>query len=47
VPYHALGEAHRRLTAQLVPDSAYHRANYDGLPGLAYRLAKSTMVRGA
>ncbi len=47
VPYHALGEAHRRLTAQLTPDSAYHRASYDGLPGLAYRLAKSTMVRGA
>ncbi len=47
VPYHALGEAHRRLTAQLTPDSAYHKANYGGLPGLAYRLAKSTMVRGA
>ena len=45
VPYHALGEAHRRLSAQLAPDSAYHRASYDGLPGLAYRLAKSTMVR--
>ena len=47
VPYHALGEAHRRLTAQLTPDSAYHKANYGGLPGLTYRLAKSTMVRGA
>lgn len=47
VPYHALGEAHRRLSAQLEVDSAYHRANYGGLPGLAYRLAKSTMSRGA
>jgi fatty acid desaturase len=47
VPYHALGEAHRRLSVQLTGDSAYHRANYGGLPGLAYRLAKSTMVRGA
>ncbi|MBL0923848.1 MAG: fatty acid desaturase [Sphingomonadaceae bacterium] len=47
VPYHALGEAHRRLSAQLGVDSAYHRANYGGLPGLAYRLAKSTMIRGA
>jgi fatty acid desaturase len=47
VPYHALGEAHRRLSAQLTGDSAYHRANYGGLPGLAYRLAKSTMARGA
>jgi fatty acid desaturase len=47
VPYHALGEAHRRLSAQLAGDSAYHCANYGGLPGLAYRLAKSTMARGA
>jgi fatty acid desaturase len=47
VPYHALGEAHRRLIAQLASDSAYHRASYDGLPGLAYRLAKSTLSRSA
>lgn len=47
VPYHALGEAHRRLSAELAPDSAYHSASYNGLPGLAYRLARSTMVRGA
>jgi fatty acid desaturase len=47
VPYHALGEAHRRLSAQLAGDSAYHDANYRGLPGLAYRLAKSTMARSA
>lgn len=46
VPYHALGEAHRRLTAQLAPDSAYHRANYDGLAGLVSRLTRSTFVRG-
>jgi fatty acid desaturase len=47
VPYHNLGEAHRRISAALAPDSAYHRANYAGLPGLVVRLAKSTMVRGA
>jgi fatty acid desaturase len=47
VPYHALGTAHKRLTAELAPDSAYHRANYDGLAGLVYRLARSTFVRGA
>jgi fatty acid desaturase len=47
VPYHALGEAHRRLSAQLGGDSAYHQANYKGLPGLAFRLAKSTMLRGS
>ena len=46
VPYHALGEAHRRLTTQLAPDSAYHRASYDGLAGLVMRLTRSTFVRG-
>lgn len=46
VPYHALGEAHRRLTTQLAPDSAYHRASYDGLAGLVTRLTRSTFVRG-
>ena len=45
VPYHALGEAHRRLTAQLTPDSVYHRASYSGLAGLVYRLTRSTFVR--
>jgi fatty acid desaturase len=47
VPYHNLAEAHRRISTALDPDSAYHRANYAGLPGLVARLAKSTMVRGA
>lgn len=45
VPYHNLGEAHRRLSAALETDSAYHRANYRGLPGLVSRLTKSTMGR--
>ncbi len=43
LPYHALGEAHRRLTASLPQDSQYHRANYAGLPGLVSRLVASTM----
>lgn len=47
VPYHNLAEAHRRISAALEADSAYHRANYPGLPGLVARLAKSTMVRRA
>jgi fatty acid desaturase len=47
VPYHNLGEAHRRISMALDADSAYHRANYSGLPGLVARLVKSTMVRGA
>lgn len=43
VPYHNLGEAHRRLTAMLEPASPYHKASYKGLPGLVSRLARSTM----
>ncbi len=43
VPYHHLGEAHRRLSASLGADSLYQRANYRGLTGLVYRLAASTM----
>jgi fatty acid desaturase len=42
LPYHALGEAHRRLSAALPADSQYHRANYAGLPGLVSRLVRST-----
>lgn len=45
LPYHALAEAHRRLSATLAPDSPYHRANYAGLPGLVDRLVGSTMTR--
>jgi fatty acid desaturase len=41
VPYHALGEAHRRLVAQLPVGTTYHQANYGGLPGLLVRLFKS------
>jgi fatty acid desaturase len=47
LPYHSLGEAHRRLTAALAADSAYYRANYNGLPRLVTRLAQSTVTRGA
>jgi fatty acid desaturase len=43
LPYHALGEAHRRLTAQLDGGSAYFDANHRGLYGLVQRLAASTM----
>jgi fatty acid desaturase len=44
VPYHALGEAHRRLVKALDPASPYHRANYPGLSGLVVGLARSTMA---
>lgn len=46
LPYHALGEAHRRLVAALPADSSYHRASYRGLPGLVSRLVASTFRRG-
>ena len=39
VPYHNLGEAHRRLKASLDPDSVYFEANYRGLAPLVARLA--------
>jgi fatty acid desaturase len=45
VPYHALGEAHRRLTAMLEGESPYHKASYSGLPVLVGRIARSTMLR--
>ena len=38
LPYHALGEAHRRLSAAFPPGSAYHAASYSGLPPLVARL---------
>ncbi len=47
VPYHNLGEAHRRLSGALEEDSSYHRASYAGLPGLVGRIARSTMIRRA
>jgi len=43
LPYHALGEAHRRITAALEPGSPYHKASYAGLPGLVGQIARSTM----
>jgi fatty acid desaturase len=46
LPYHALGEAHRRLSAALAGDSPYFRSNHRGLSGLVGRLAASSW-RGA
>ena len=46
LPYHSLGEAHRRLTAALPETSRYHAASYGGLPGLLSTLVKSTFQRG-
>lgn len=45
VPYHALGEAHRRLTAALAPDSPYNKANYTALSQLIGKIGRSTLAR--
>ncbi len=46
VPYHALGEAHRRLVAALSVNSPYHKGNHAGLLPLVGRIARSTMKVG-
>ncbi|MGN6375266.1 MAG: fatty acid desaturase family protein [Sphingomonas sp.] len=43
LPYHALAEAHRRITAALPPDSAYTGANYPSLGILLTRLVAATL----
>ena len=47
VPYHALGEAHRRLSRHLDPDSSYHMSSHRGLYPLVGRLAASSFRKGA
>lgn len=42
LPYHALGTAHRRLCAELAPDSVYHESTHRGLSRLVARLASSS-----
>ncbi|QDP19843.1 fatty acid desaturase family protein [Sphingomonas xanthus] len=46
LPYHALGEAHRRLVATLPGDSIYFRSNHRGLSPLVARLAASSWRGG-
>jgi fatty acid desaturase len=40
VPYHALGEAHRRMAAAMPQGSLYYRANYRSLSGLVAKLLR-------
>lgn len=47
LPYHALAEAHRRISESLGQGSTYEAANYPTLRGLIGRLASSTMKRAA
>ncbi|QJQ31196.1 fatty acid desaturase [Sphingomonas lacunae] len=46
LPYHSLGEAHRRLSKALGAESSYHKASYAGLPGLLAQLFASTLKQG-
>ena len=43
LPYHALGEAHRRISGVLESASPYHRASYAGMFGLIVKIGRSTM----
>jgi fatty acid desaturase len=45
VPYHSLGEAHRRISAHLGAGSTFDRASYTGFMPLLGKIARSTMVR--
>ena len=45
VPYHALGEAHRRIEAAMHDIPTYGWSNYAGLPGLLGRLYTGTRRR--
>jgi len=45
LPYHALGEAHRRLCSELDAASVYHVSTHRHLSALVARLARSTMRR--
>ncbi|HYC94987.1 MAG TPA: fatty acid desaturase [Sphingomicrobium sp.] len=44
LPYHALGEAHRRLCQELDAGSIYHESSHRGLSSLVARLAASTLT---
>jgi fatty acid desaturase len=46
LPFHSLGEAHRRLRAHLEPDTTFWQADHKGMAVLLVRIARSTMTRG-
>jgi fatty acid desaturase len=45
LPYHALGEAHRRLCRELEANSIYHKSSHRALSPLVARLAASSWRR--
>ena len=46
VPYHNLGEAHRRLCRELDATSVYHNSTHRGLSRLVVRLTGRTLTKG-
>jgi fatty acid desaturase len=44
LPYHSLGEAHRRIHGQLGEGSTFDKASYPGFMPLLAKIARSTMV---
>ncbi len=47
VPYHGLGEAHRRIAKALPKESTYYRANHEGLWGLVAGLVRGSSGHAA
>lgn len=45
MPYHSLGEAHRRLRVHLEVGSTFWQSSHKGMAPLLVRIARSTMVR--
>ena len=47
LPYHSLGEAHRRISAELAPETTYWRSSHKGMSPLVWRILSSTLGRRA
>jgi fatty acid desaturase len=45
MPYHSLGEAHRRLRSHFAPETTFWQANHKGMTILLARIARSTTAR--
>jgi fatty acid desaturase len=46
MPYHSLGEAHRRLRSHFQPGTTFWQASHKGMTPLLVRIARSTMTPG-
>ena len=45
MPYHSLGEAHRRISTHLGAGSTFDQASYTGFMPLLGKIARSTMIK--